>query len=126
MTLINLDYNLEDVKDSFEPLPESQYFARLTSCDLVNSSTGKPMLKVEWTIIDGEYEGRKVFDNVVLTVDWKVKQYCEMAGITSGSQLDTNDFIGIEALINVIQEEYVASDGESRITNRIKDFAASK
>lgn len=123
MTLINLDYNLEDVNDSFEPLPESQYFARLDTCELMQSSTGKPMLKMTWVVIDGEFEGRKLFDYVVLTVDWKVKQYCNMAGIESGSQLDTKDFEGIEALINVIQEE--RTDGKG-ISNRIKDFTVSE
>jgi len=123
MTLINLDYNLEDVSDSFELLPESQYFARLDSCTLMQSSTGKPMLQMIWIVIDGEFEGRKLFDYVVLSVDWKVKQYCNMAGIESGSQLNTNDFEGIEALINVIQEE--RTDGKG-LGNKIKDFTVSE
>jgi len=122
MTIINLDYDLENVSDSFEPLPEGQYMCRLDKCELVNSSTGKPMLKMEWVIIDGEFEGRKLFDNVVLTVDWKVKQYATLAGIESGSTLDTKDFEGIEALLKVNQEE--RSDGKG-ITNRIKDITAS-
>lgn len=123
MTLINLDYNLEDVSDSFEPLPESQYFAKLTECTLMKSASGKDMLKVVWVVIDGEFEGRKLFDYVVLSVDWKVKQYCTMAGIESGTQLDTNDFEGIEALLNVTQEE--RTDGKG-ISNRIKDFTTSE
>ena len=122
MTLINLDYNLEDVSSSFEPLPESQYFARLDKCTLVKSSTGKDMLKIEWVIKEGEFEGRKIYDNVVLSVDWKVKQYAVLAGVEEGTSLDTSDFEGVEALLNVIQEE--RGDGKG-ITNRIKDMTAS-
>lgn len=122
MTIIDLDYDLRDVKDSFEPLPEGQYMCRLDKCTLTQSSTGKPMLKMEWVVIDGEFEGRRLFDNVVLSVDWKVKQYAELAGITEGTAIDTNDFEGIEALLGVIQEE--RNDGKG-ITNRIKTMTAS-
>ena len=122
MTIIDLGYDLKDVKDSFEPLPEGQYMCRLDKCTLTQSSTGKPMLKMEWVVIDGEFEGRRIFDNVVITVDWKVKQYAELAGITEGTAIDTNDFEGIEALLGVVQEE--RSDGQG-ITNRIKTMTAS-
>jgi len=122
MTIIDLGYDLKDVKDSFEPLPEGQYMCRLDKCTLTQSSTGKPMLKMEWVVIDGEFEGRRIFDNVVITVDWKVKQYAELAGITEGTAIDTNDFEGIEALLGVVQEE--RSDGQG-ITNRIKTMTPS-
>jgi len=122
MTIIDLGYDLKDVKDSFEPLPEGQYMCRLDKCTLTQSSTGKPMLKMEWVVIDGEFEGRRIFDNVVITVGWKVKQYAELAGITEGTAIDTNDFEGIEALLGVVQEE--RSDGQG-ITNRIKTMTPS-
>ena len=110
MPLINLDYDLGDVKSDFEPLPEGQYMARLTECELVKSSTGKDMLKITWSVIEGEFEGRRLWDNVVLSVDWKVKQYADLAGIESGSSLDTDDFKGIEALLTVGQREIAGRD----------------
>lgn len=119
MAILNLDYNLEDVEESsFEPIPAGQYFAQIVNPDdvqLTESSTGKPMLKIVWTIQDGEFSGRKVFDNVVLTVAWKVKQYAEVIGIESGAELDTDDFIGTEALLNVIQDTY-----NNKVNNKIK------
>ena len=120
MTIINLDYNLEDVKDEFEPLPVGDYFAKIDKCELVKSSTDKDMLKIQWVIVEGEFEGRRLFDNVVLSVAWKVKQYAELAGIASGAALNTEDFVETEAILGVIQEEY---DGS--IQNRIKRMKAA-
>jgi len=124
MTIIDLGYDLKDVKDSFEPLPEGQYMCRIDKCTLTQSSTGKPMLKMEWVVIDGEFEGRRIFDNVVISdqTRWKVKQYADLAGITEGTAVDTNDFEGVEALLGVFQEE--RNDGKG-ITNRIKTMTAS-
>jgi len=59
------------------------------------------MLKFTWEIVDGEFAGRKLFDNVLLEVGWKVKQYAEAAGIPNGTELDTNDFQGAEAILTV-------------------------
>jgi len=120
MTRISLDYDLEDVSTDFEPMPVGQYQARIENpddCTLVEASTGKDMLKIIWTIVDGEFEGRKVFDNVVLTVKFKVKQYCEAAGIGSGAEFDSDDFVGMEALLQIIQEEY-----NNRTQNKIKNI----
>jgi len=106
MPLINLDYNLEDVSSTFEALPEASYLCRIKDADLVESSTKKPMLKFVWEVFDGEFVGRKLFDNVLLETDWKVKQYCELAGIESGSTLNTEDFKGVEGALNVKVGEY--------------------
>ncbi len=111
MPIVNLDFDLENVSTSNDPVPVGTYDARIAECELVTSSTGKPMLKVTWEITDGEFAGRKLFDNVVLTVDWRVKMYADVVGLESGSELVTEDFIGAEGIISVIHEEY---NGEPR------------
>lgn len=125
MAILNLDYNIEDVEgNDFEPMPAAQYFAQIVNPDdvvLTESSTGKPMLKFTWTIQDGEYAGRKVWDNVVLSVQWKVKQYAECAGIESGAEIDTEDFVGMEALLDIIQDEY-----NGKVNNKIKTVNPAK
>ncbi len=125
MAILTLDYDIEDVKEnSFEPLPAAQYFAQIVNPDdveLKESSTGKPMLKIVWTVQGDEFDGRKIFDNVVLSVDWKVKQYATIAGIESGSELDTDDFVGIEALLDVIQDTY-----NNKVNNKIKNILPAK
>lgn len=114
MPVIELEYDLEDVKSNFEPLPAGSYAAKIDTCELTTSSTGKPMLKIVWSITEGEHAGRMLFDYVVLSVGWKVKQYCELVGISAGTQLDTDAFIGVEAVVTV------ALDKDER--NNIKGF----
>ncbi len=123
MAQINLDYNLEDVASDFEPLPSGQYLCKIVAPDdfvLTESQSGKAMIKAAWTVTEGEYEGRKLFDNIVLSVGWKVKQYCDAAGIESGTQLDTEDFIGLEGLVQVTQKEY-----EGSLRNQVKTVQAA-
>lgn len=122
MPILNLDYDLENVSSEFEALPEGQYLAKLVSAELTKSSTDKPMIKVTWEVTDGEYEGRKIFDNIVITpgAEFKMKQYAELVGIESGSQIDTQDFINAEGLISLIQKEY-----QGEIRNNIKKVQAS-
>jgi hypothetical protein len=99
---INLDYDLAEVKNEFEALPASTYEAKVVVCEYTTSkSTNKPMLKFTWEVLDGEFAGRKLFDNVLLETGWKVKQYAEAAGIPSGSELDTNDFMGAEGILTI-------------------------
>lgn len=105
MALINLGFNLEDVKNSFEPLPTDKYAAKIVKQELKQSQAGNNMLKFEWQITEGEYAGRKLFDNVVLSLDWKVKQYAELIEQESGSQIDPDLFEGVEAVLDVLCRE---------------------
>lgn len=115
--LIQTDFNIEDVKDGFDALPVGSYPGKIVKAELVTASTGKPMVKVEWEITEGEFQGRKVWDNIVLTVAFKVKQYAGLIGVTSGNSFDTNDLIGIEAALSLIQEPNQNNDG---FVNKIK------
>ncbi len=106
-TAITLDYNLEEVSSDFPVLPGATYLAELVKCDMVLSkSSNKPMLKVQWKVMEGEYEGRILFDNVPLHVPFKVKQYAEAAGITKGNEIaDTDVFLKTTAVLTVEQKE---------------------
>lgn len=131
MALVNLDFNLEDVKDNFQPLPADDYAAKIVSQELKTSSNGNPMIAIVWEITDGEFTGRKMFDNMVLieSMGWKIKQYAELLGMTSGSSLDPALLEGVEAILKIIQKnktpEELAKDkaagrDENPIRNEIK------
>lgn len=122
MPIINLDYDLANVASEFEALPEGQYLSKIVSAELTKASTGKDMIKVTWEVVDGEYEGRKLFDNIVITpgAEFKMKQYAVLAGIESGAAIDTQDFIDAEGLVTIIQKEF-----EGEIRNNIKKVQAS-
>ena len=67
--------NLADVK-GLEPIPAGWY-----DCEIVHSvegvsQAGNEKIELRWKVIQGQYEGRLVFDNLVFTESslWRVKQ----------------------------------------------------
>lgn len=122
MPKINLDYDLKDAQDSFEAIPSDQYEAKILEAELTKSkNTGKDMIKFTWLITSGEYEGRQLFDNVVTDLQWKVKQYANLIDLESGSTLDTGDFKGIEAILDVRRLEAGEKGGmDDAPSNNIK------
>ena len=64
-------FNLNEVVEqtnSFEVLPKGTYNAIVEEFEFTTSqSSGSPMIKCVYSIIDGEYADRKIFDYYVLT-----------------------------------------------------------
>ena len=113
--MLNLDFSSIP---SREPLEEGVYHLRIAKVEETTSSTGNPMLKVEYDVVDVE-GGRKLWDNYVL-IDkclWKVKELLDAVGIDTGElvEMDVTELVGLEVNGKVIQETY---NGD--IVNRIK------
>jgi hypothetical protein len=55
---------------TLEPFPAGWYPMTITECELVESKSpknnGKPMYKIELTVLEGDFEGRKVHTNACL------------------------------------------------------------
>lgn len=54
---------------SFDPLPNAQYHVLVHSADAVQSSTGKPMIKLTLSVVEGAFQNRKLMDQLVLSPD---------------------------------------------------------
>ena len=103
---------------SREPLEEGVYHLRIAKVEETNSSTGNPMLKVEYDVVDVD-GNRKLWDNYVL-IDkclWKVKELFDAIGVDTSElvEMDVTELVGMEVNAKVIQETY---NGD--IVNRIK------
>lgn len=78
--------NFADVQ-SGSLLPNGRYYVMVTGFELTETQGGKapgtPMVKAEYTVSSGEYENRKVWDNLVLNKEslWKAKQFLLAAGM---------------------------------------------
>lgn len=112
---INLDFSSVP---SREPLEEGIYHLQIAKVEETNSSTGNPMLKVEFNVL-GVEGNRKLWDNYVL-IDkclWKVKELFDALGIDTSNlvEMDVNELVGMEVQAKVIQETY---NGD--IMNRVK------
>ena len=113
--MLNLDFSSVP---SREPLEEGMYTLQIAKVEEGTSSTGNPMLKVEYDVQDVE-GNRKLWDNYVL-IDkcmWKVKELFDALGINTSEvvTMDVNELVGLQINAKVIQEEY---NGDT--VNRIK------
>ena len=113
--MLNLDFSSIP---SREPLEEGVYTLRIAKVEETTSSTGNPMLKVEFNVL-GVDGNRKLWDNYVL-IDkclWKVKELFDALGIDTSAlvEMDVNELVGMEVQAKVIQETY---NGD--IMNRVK------
>jgi len=78
-----------------DAIPAGTYFAQLKSIERRTSNAGNVYLALEFTILNGQLKGRRVFDNMSL-VDkalWRVSQLCAAVGHTSTFDLDVNQEI---------------------------------
>ncbi len=50
-----------DPTDEFDPLPAGEYLTMITESSLENTKTGGRMVKLTYTIMEGQYEGRKTW-----------------------------------------------------------------
>ena len=113
--MLNLDFSSVP---SREPLEEGMYTLQIAKVEEGTSSTGNPMLKVEYDV-QGVEGNRKLWDNYVL-IDkcmWKVKELFTALGIDTSEvvTMDVNELVGLQVNAKVIQEEY---NGDT--VNRIK------
>ena len=113
--MLNLDFSSVP---SREPLEEGVYHLRIAKVEETTSSTGNPMLKVEYDVVDVD-GNRKLWDNYVL-IDkclWKVKELFDAIGVDTSElvEMDVTGLVGMEVNAKVIQETY---NGD--IVNRIK------
>ena len=116
MAIITLPKDISEMADEFTPVAEGTYEATIESVDIAKSSKGNDMLKVRWKIDNGGV----VFDNVPLSVDFRVKQYAKLIGLESGDTLDTEQFIGARGIIEVKNRTYENANGETVTTADIK------
>ena len=59
---------VEDTSGDFEPIPEGKYMLQAVHWkDDPAKKTGKPMLTVQFSVAEGNYHNRIIFENFVLT-----------------------------------------------------------
>lgn len=113
--MLNLDFSSVP---SREPLAEGVYTLRIAKVEEAVSSTGNPMLKVEYDVL-GVEGTRKLWDNYVL-IDkslWKLKELFDALGIDTSSivEMDVQELVGMEVQAKVVQDTY---NGDT--VNRVK------
>lgn len=61
------NFNADEYKDEYAPLPAGRYTAMIVKSDLQATKAGNgSYLKLEIDIVDGQFKGRKLFENLNL------------------------------------------------------------
>lgn len=69
MTTIDFGKLMQDAGEGFQPVPSGPYNVQVVKSTAVTSSTNKPMIKVQLQIMGGPHDGRRLFDQFVITAD---------------------------------------------------------
>lgn len=102
---------------NFALIPEGEYHVVVKKVEETESiNSGNPMVKVRLMILDeGEYLGKLIFDQIVFCESMKgrnkhvlkvLEQPYEEAKGEEGFEIDPDEWIGKEARVAVIHEEY--------------------
>jgi len=120
----------EEMRDGFEVIPAGEYKAAITDSDMLeNSAKTGHYLKLEITIVEGPYNGRKIFTNLNLdnpnqtAVDIaraELKSICSAIGKPNAIINDSNELHDQPMTIKVKVEKR-KDNGED--SNRIKGYA---
>ena len=115
--------NWDDVATG-EVIPEGSYMARIDKVETRKSQQDKAYLGINFVIVEGDQEGRVVWQSISLEPRalWKLRQLLEALGhdLVGMQEVDTDDLLGQEVGINVTHEEY-----EGQVRHRVNSFFAA-
>jgi len=127
---MDLTLNLDGVSSGFDAIPPGDYSAILSEWEATKFQTGSTGAKLEFTITEDEFQGRKLWSNLVLTQKalWKVKEFLTAMELWTPEELEgsinlseaLDQAVGEELTLRVVQHLY---DGETR--NNVKKFLAA-
>ena len=132
MALLNLNFTQDEVKnaqsDNYAPIPAGNYTAEITRSEVKQTKDGRgSYLSLSFKIIEGEFAGRLIFQNITLTNANATaqtighEQMAQLAGACGVLQLqDSQQLHGIAMTIRVAIETDKTGQYEPR--NAIKKF----
>lgn len=110
---------IDDVQD-FSPLPEGDYLCRLAEIEESTTQNDDELWKLKFEVIEGEYAGRYVFDNMVFSEAAlkRAKLICSRLGLSVSGEIDLAPGMieGRTCYLTVEIDEY--EDSEGRIKKR--------
>lgn len=117
---------------SFDPVPVDRYHVSVCETDAVKASTGAPMIKVKLNIEDGPFKNRKIFHQLVVSVQSEVALaifFSHLKAFGIGPEFlatcppgnlapIAQALMGKHAIANVVQEEW-----QNQLRNKVKGYA---
>jgi hypothetical protein len=121
MPRIDFD-RIDDVHD-FAPVPPGKYRCRLTGIEEASADDGSEKWRLTFTILDGPFAGRKLFDNLPFSEKGigRAKLILGRLGYpTSGvKDVQPNDIVNKTCFLTAEIEEYPDATGTPKKRNKI-------
>lgn len=122
---VDLDALQEDVEEiekngglgDFEKIPDGEYEVYVEKMELTQSKKGDPMLTIWFKILEGEYEGQRIFYNKVMQPQnerafaFQVHQNNEMLRALWDCEKDDVKFTGFADYADLIMDIHEDIDG---------------
>lgn len=104
---------------SFEPLPEGTYTVRLTDVEARQSAKGNPNWSWTYEVVDGEFKGRRLWDNTSLVeaAHWRLKQVFDAYGVPADT--DTDELVGQRVRLVVSQRVIPVGQRAGEVGNQV-------
>ena len=128
MTQLDFDANNVEPATAYEPLPANKYLAEISSSEMKQTKTGNGnYLELEFTVLDGDCRGRKVWDRLCLThpndltqkiARGKLSAICRAVGV-----MQPRDSVELHNLPVVVTVKCKTRKDTGEITNEIKGYA---
>lgn len=110
---------------NYQPVPDGEYVLGVTEVELVETSTNKPMLKLELAVDEGPYIGRKVWTNIVFNAKGEAGHGLTVQALKAFGfefdgdlEIDTDEWKGRTCRARLETDSY-EKDGKTKYKNVI-------
>jgi hypothetical protein len=128
MALINFDASQVAPSVPYENVPPGKYLVEITDTEMKPTKAGSgEMLQIEFTVIDGEFKNRKVWDRLCLKhpnpeavkiANANLSAICHAVGV-----LRPGDSVELHHIPLVITVKCKTDDATGEIRNEVKSYA---
>lgn len=123
---VDIEALQEDVKEveenggtgEFEPVPDGQYEVEVEKMEMKESKKGDPMLTIWFKILEGDYEGQRIFYNGVMqpqndkAFGFQVHRNNEMLRALWDCEKDDVKFTGFADYADLVLDVHEDIDGQ--------------
>jgi len=122
---MEIDFRKYKDIDDYTPLPEDSYLSQIVSAqETTTKKSGTENWKVKFEVLTGEFRGRFIFDNFVLTEKAlpRLKKLCSAIGMDVSRKVNVKpaDLLDKKCLVDVIIETYDDDEGNEKTRNKVK------
>lgn len=120
------------VNGNFETLPAGTYTVQLTDYGTKTAKdSGNEYVHCEFEITDGEFAGRKIWDNIVFTPTalWKFKAFAIATGfgnVDDPDGIETDDIfqnaMNEPVMVKVVIDKFTNKSGSKQESNKIESY----